>query len=465
MPQVRTLLLALGFLALVVLPVSGQNVAGIWVLSVDLGAGGGGNATFVLAQDGTAITGTYSGAYGTDVAVRGTAENGRIMFTFQTNQLGEISYNGTFEGDSMTGTVVYGAVANGTFAGSLASTGEALWGEALVSRIDALAEAALAAGPVAALSIGVKRGDDLLMAKGYGLADVENDVPATAETVYRIGSITKQFTAAAVMQLVEAGQIGLDDPMTDYLPDYPMQGHEVTIRHLLTNTSGIKSYTGLASWRPTMKLDLTDEELLAIFSAEPFDFAPGESYRYNNSGFYLLGVIIGKAGDEPYGEYLNTRLFAPLGLPGSSYCDELRIIRGRAEGYQAVGGELLNDEYLSMNQPGAAGALCSTVPDLLSWTSALRAGGVVSAESYRQMATTGTLNNGSDTGYGFGLQLGSLVGRPRVAHGGGINGFSTMLAHYPEADLDVVVLSNTPGAHVPRVSETIARWALGIGVP
>ncbi len=343
----------------------------------------------------------------------------------------------------------------------LASAQEALWGGALVRKIDSLAEATLAQGPVAALSIAVKRGGDLLLVRGYGRADIENDVPATAETVYRIGSITKQFTAAAVMQLVEAGKIGLDDPMTTYLPDYPMQGHEVTIRQLLTHTSGIKSFTGLADWRPRSKLDLTDEELLTIFNVEPFDFAPGERFLYNNSGYYLLGVIIEKAVGETYREYLNAHLFGPLGLTGSSYCDERPIIRGRAEGYELVDGELLNDEYLSMNPPGAAGALCSTVLDLLSWTSALRTERVVSAASYRQMTTSGTLDDGSTTGYAFGLRVGELEEHPFVSHGGGINGFSTMLAHYPEADLDVVVLSNTAGGHPARIAETIARWALG----
>ena len=347
----------------------------------------------------------------------------------------------------------------------LASAQEALWGGALVSKIDSLAEATLVQGTVAALSIGVKRGGDLLLVKGYGQADIENDVPAVAETVYRIGSITKQFTAAAVMQLVEAGKIGLDDPITKHLPDYPMQGHQVTIRHLLTHTSGIKSYTGLAAWRPTIKLDLTDEELLAFFKDEPFDFAPGERFLYNNSGFYLLGVIIEKASGETYREYLNAHLFGPLGLKGSSYCDERPIIRGRAEGYELVGGELLNDEYLSMNQPGAAGALCSTIPDLLSWTAALRTERVVSAASYRQMTTSGTLNDGSATGYGFGLVVGDLEGHPSVSHGGGINGFNTILAHYPDADLDVVVLSNTTGIHPGRIAELISKWALGIEVP
>jgi len=214
-----------------------------------------------------------------------------------------------------------------------------------------------------------------------------------------------------------------------------------------------------------MKLDLTDEELVAFIKDEPFDFAPGERFLYNNSGFYLLGMIIGEASGETYREYLNAHLFGPLDLAGSSYCDERPIIRGRAEGYQVVGGELLNDEYLSMNQPGAAGALCSTVVDLLSWTSALRTGGVVSAASYRQMTTPGTLNNGSATGYAFGLGVGELQGHPSVSHGGGINGFNTMLAHYPEEDLDIVVLSNTAGGHPSRMAETIAKWALGIGAP
>ncbi len=465
MRQIRTLSLALGFLALVALPVSGQDITGTWLLAVDLGPGGGGEATFVLEQDGTAISGTYSGAYGTDVEVSGTAEDGRIMFSFVTGPVGEITYDGALAGDTMRGTVTYGTLASGTFEGNMAATAEPLWGDALVSKIDALAGATLAGGSVAAVSIGVKRGDDLLLAKGYGLADIENDVPATAETVYRIGSITKQFTSASVMQLVEAGEIGLDDPMTKYLPDYPMQGHEVTIRHLLTHTSGIKSYTGLAEWRPTMKLDLTDEELIDFIRDEPFDFAPGESFLYNNSGFYLLGMIIGEASGETYREYLNAHLFGPLDLRGSSYCDERPIIRGRAEGYQSVGGELVNDDYLSMNQPGAAGALCSTVPDLLSWTSALRTGGVVSAASYQQMTTPGTLNNGTATAYAFGLGIGELQGHPSVSHGGGINGFNTMLAHYPEEDLDIVVLSNTPGAHVSTIAETIAKWALGVGPP
>ena len=266
------------------------------------------------------------------------------------------------------------------------------------------------------------------------------------------------------MQLVEAGKIDIDASMTEYLPDYPAAGQDVTIRHLLTHTSGIKSYTGLASWAPKKTLDLSDEELVDLFKDEPVDFAPGERFLYNNSGFYLLGMIIEAVSGESYRDYLDAHVFGPLGMSRSRYCDERPIVPGRAEGYEQDGEELVNAEYLSMNQPGAAGALCSTVPDLLLWTSALRSGRVVSGASYGQMTISGTLNSGDDTGYGFGLGVGDLGGNSSVAHGGGINGFSTMMAHYMESDLDIVVLSNTASEDAGRVAETIARWALGLEV-
>jgi D-alanyl-D-alanine carboxypeptidase len=347
-----------------------------------------------------------------------------------------------------------------------AASQEAVWGGELVERIDSLASATLRDGPVAGLTIGVKRGGDLLMVKGYGVADIENTVPMTAGTVYRIGSLTKQFTAAAIMQLVEAGKIGLDDPIQRYLPDYSTQGHEVSIRHLLTHTSGIKSYTSLGDvfWLEAGLLDLSHAQMRALFEEEPFDFAPGEEYRYNNSGYYLLGVIIEVVSGEVYGDYLETHLFRPLGLTRSLYCHESQIIPGRAEGYEQGDGELLNDGSISMNTPGAAGAMCSTVPDLLSWTRALRSGRVVSEASYQAMTTSGQLNDSSAIGYGFALGVGTLEGHSRVAHTGGINGFSTVMAHYPDSDLDIVVLSNTSSAAPGQIESRIARWALGIAI-
>lgn len=365
-------------------------------------------------------------------------------------------------------SIVHAAILACLFSGlpTCATSQDAMWGGELVARIDSLAEATLRDGPVAGLTIGVKRGADLLLVKGYGDADIENSVPMTAETVYRIGSLTKQFTAAAVMQLVEAGLIDLDDPLTQYLPNYPTQGHEVSIRHLLTHTSGIKSYTSLGDvfWLKAGLLDLTHTEMLELFQDEPFDFAPGEAYRYNNSGYYLLGMIIEEVSGDTYDDYLDAHLFGPLGLSRSYYCHEAQIIRGRAEGYEQGAGWLLNDGSISMNTPGAAGALCSTVPDLLSWTAALRSGRVVSLASYQAMTTSGLLNDGSATGYGLALGLAPLGEHARVAHTGGINGFSTVMAHYPGSDLDIVVLSNTSSQAPGQVEGHIARWALGLAL-
>jgi CubicO group peptidase (beta-lactamase class C family) len=352
---------------------------------------------------------------------------------------------------------------------------EPLWGGRLVERIDSLAEATLRGGPVAGMTIGVRRGGDVLLLRGYGRADVEQGVQAGAETVYRIGSITKQFTAAAVMQLVDQGRIDLEASVSDYLPDFPLQGHDVRVHHLLTHTSGIVNYTGLGEtfWSQST-LDLTHDEMVAIFANEPFDFAPGEDYLYTNSGFYLLGMIVERVSGVPYDEYLDQHVFGPLGMRGSSYCHEDRIIPRRAEGYSQRDGQLVNDAYISMNTPGAAGALCSTAPDLLTWSLALREGRVVSEASYRAMTRSATLVDGTETGYGFGLAIdyservtpayggSTLPGVSRVAHAGSINGFRVISAYYPDADLDIVVLLNTQTETALALEEHIARWALGV---
>jgi len=337
------------------------------------------------------------------------------------------------------------------------------WGGELVSMIDSLANERLAEGPVSGFTIGVKRGSEVLLVKGYGAADLEQGVQANAETVYRIGSLTKQFTAASVMRLVEQGRIDLDESITTYLPDYRRQGQGVTVRHLLTHTSGIKSYTDLgdAFWLEAGLHDLSHAGMRALFEDEPFDFAPGEEYRYNNSAYYLLGMIIEEASGRSYEDYLSENIFLPLGLSDSSYCHESRITPHRAQGYEQSEGALVNDGPISMNTPGAAGALCSTVLDLLSWTGALRSGRVVTAESYDAMTTPAQLNDGSLTAYGFGLGVGALGGHVRIGHTGGINGFSTVMAHYPDSDLDIVILSNTSSPAPSQMERIIAGWALG----
>lgn len=332
---------------------------------------------------------------------------------------------------------------------------------------DSVAEARLHRPVSPGLSVAVAVDGDIVFSKGYGLADAEQDVPASPETVYRIGSITKQFTAAAIMRLVEAGELSLEDPITAFLPDYPVQGHEVTLRHLLNHTSGIKSYTGLdeSHWQREFRLDLTHDEVMELFAELPFDFEPGARYSYNNSAYYLLGVIIENVTGTSYPEYIERSLFDPLGLNHTLYCDVRRIVPDRAEGYEYDGGELVNAAYLSMDIPGAAGALCSTVGDLVDWTRMLHDGDVVSPGSFEAMTAPTVLTTGDTTGYGFGLALGELEGHRWIAHGGGINGFASYLAYYPVEALTIAVLTNSGSGQPAQYAEKLARAAFGLELP
>jgi CubicO group peptidase (beta-lactamase class C family) len=361
------------------------------------------------------------------------------------------------------------------------------------------------------VSVAVEKDGEVILARGYGLAEIELNVPVTVETVFRIGSISKQFAAVAILQLVEQGLVSLDDPITKFVPDYPTQGHEVTVHHLLTHTSGIVSYTGMgeAFWGKS-RLDLSHEEMIDLFGNEPFDFAPGEKYKYNNSGFYLLGVIVEKvqprivasaaplkgstiggsgprpanselntelmygaapsfprtaaarkAADKSFADYLETHLFGPIGMSSSSYCDDTAIVPHRAEGYEQQDGQLVNDQPLSMNLPGAAGALCSTVLDMLRWQRALDNNTLISAKSRAMMLTSATLNDGSQTGYAYGLRISEFEGHRKVSHGGGINGFNTQHATYPDDNLVVTVFANTNGANPAALEAQVTRLLMG----
>jgi CubicO group peptidase (beta-lactamase class C family) len=333
---------------------------------------------------------------------------------------------------------------------------------ALQRTVDSLVANALSEGPVAAMSVAVVRGRDTVVMKGYGFADVENDVRATAQTVYRIGSITKQFTAAAVLQLAEQGQLWVDDTIGGRLSTLPAGWRRATIRQLLNHTSGIPSYTSAGPrWATRMRLDLPHDSLIGIVANDSMDFALGTQWRYNNTGYYLLGMLIERITGRSYADVVNERLATPLGLRATMYCGTQPIIKRRAQGYQ-VGADdkLVNADPLSMNQPFSAGALCSTVGDLVAWQRALAAGRVVKPDSYRDMISPQGAATGP--GYGYGLVKDTLGGRTRVQHGGGINGFNSMLQYYPADTLSIAVLGNTNGPWVDRVADNIARAALGV---
>lgn len=334
----------------------------------------------------------------------------------------------------------------------------------LQAAVDAIAAEALKSKAAPGLSIAVGREGRVVLAAGYGTANVELNVAVRPASVFRIGSVTKQFTAAAVMQLVERGEISLDDRLDKFVPEFPVAGRAITVRHLLNHTSGIKSYTGLGfKFWGVSRRDLGHSELLDLIKDEPADFQPGEKFMYNNSGYYLLGMILEKTTGFKYATYMKNRIFEPVGLASTVYCDNEPIIPGRASGYQpAFDGEIRNADMLSMKVPFAAGALCSTATDLVTWTYALAGGKVVKPESYQQMTARTTLNDGTGHPYGFGLANGELAGHRRVSHGGGINGFASSLAHYPDDGVVVAVLVNRGGTKVDAIAENVARAALGV---
>ena len=332
----------------------------------------------------------------------------------------------------------------------------------LLARIDSVVAAEMQRTGTPGLTVAVEQRGELLLAQGYGFANLELSVPATVETIYQIASITKQFTALAIMQLVDQGKVRLTDEITRFLPDYPAQGHRITIEHLLTHTSGIRDYTGLGPrfWSELSRLDLSNQQMLGLFQDEPFDFNPGEQYRYSNSGYFLLGLIVEKVTGSSLSKYFEENIFRALGLRSTSYCDFRAIVPRRASGYAVVSGNVINAPPISINVMGGAGAICSTVLDLLVWQRALNQARLLSPGSRDRMRTAATLNDGKSTGYGFGLGLGLVDGHRLIAHGGGVNGFMSWLGHYPEDDLTIVVLSNTGSVPAKNVGRQIGRVVL-----
>jgi len=329
--------------------------------------------------------------------------------------------------------------------------------EQAVARIAAIAADAQHG---ASVSIGVRSGagPDLVCCRG--LADLEHDISATPKSVYRIGSLTKQFTAAAVMLLVERGALPLDAALERLIPEYPPTGHGITVRHLLTHTSGITNYTELPEFAEKMRLDLSHRQLAALFATRPLDFRPGERYAYSNSGYYLLGVIIELVAGVSYPEFMQREFFTPLDLRDTWYLDDYRIVRHRVHGYDTWQGQLVNAGAISMTSPFAAGALGSTVIDLLAWETALTTGRAISRESFQAMTTPATLNDGTRTTYGYGMVIGELDGHPMLSHGGAINGFRSQLSFYPADDLIVAVLCNNGGAPIESIERQVSRALL-----
>jgi CubicO group peptidase (beta-lactamase class C family) len=332
----------------------------------------------------------------------------------------------------------------------------------LQAAVDGIVNIPITAGKVAGMSVMVTQHGRTLIDKGYGQADVELNVPTPPAASYEIGSVTKQFTAAAVLLLAERGMLAIDDEITKFLPTYPTHGKRITIRHLLTHTSGIKGYTELPDFREWSVQKKPRESFVPVFAEKPLDFEPGSALVYNNSGFFLLGLIIEKVSGTSYAEFVGQNLFAPVGMTRSYYCSERAVHRNHAHGYDTENGQLVLKAYLDHTWPYSAGSLCSTAGDLAAWLNALHGGRVLKAESYRAMTTPAVLNDGTKTRYGFGVGIAEVSGRRVIAHGGGINGFLSETEYYPDAELAIVVLQNTAGPAGPtEIARAIADAVLG----
>jgi CubicO group peptidase (beta-lactamase class C family) len=289
---------------------------------------------------------------------------------------------------------------------------------------------------------------------------VELAVPATADTVYELASVTKQFTATAVMMLVEEGKIGLDDRITQRLDGLPSAWGDVRIRHLLSHTSGIKSYSSIPDFFKTARKDYTKEELLQLVAGAPLDFPPGEKWSYSNTGYFLLGMLIEKVTGKSYGAFLHERIFQPLGMTSTQVNDLTQIIKNRATGYTWQGDRFRNGEYVSPTQPFAAGALVSTVRDMAKWDAALYADRLLKRSSLARMWTPVRLNDGQATTYGFGWQTEEYRTRRRISHSGGIPGFSTEISRFVDDHLTVIVLANSDSADAGSLATGVAAFYL-----
>ena len=303
-------------------------------------------------------------------------------------------------------------------------------------------------------SVLVAQDGKVLLDKGYGFANLEWDVPNTPTTKFRLGSITKQFTAASILLLEERGKLNVEDPVKKYMPDAPAAWDKITIFHVLTHTSGIPSFTGFPDFESREAQAMTPEKLVEWFRDKPLEFEPGTKWNYSNSGYVLLGYLIEKISGQSYSDFVQQNIFTPLGMKDSGYDSNSAIIAHRAAGYTPGKSGAVNAGFVHMSIPFSAGALYSTTEDLLRWEQGLFGGKVLTAASLAKMTTPFKQD------YAFGLGVSTQNGHKMIAHDGGIQGFNTALAYYPDDKLVVAVLANVNGP-AGQIAGNLAKVALG----
>jgi D-alanyl-D-alanine carboxypeptidase len=337
-------------------------------------------------------------------------------------------------------------------------------GTPLVSELDRLLSPRFPMdGPGAAVIV-VKDGRAIFR-KGYGMANLELKTPLQADMVFELGSLTKQFTSTAILMLVEQGRLSLDEDLHKYLPDYPDKGAKISIENLLTHTSGIKSYTNDPKFPAMWRQDLTVQQIIDVTKDDPLEFPPGTKWKYDNTGYILLGAIIEKVSGMPYADYVRKNIFESLGMKHSYYGSNSAVIPGRASGYSRNGGNWVNAQYLSMTLPYAAGSLMSSVDDLAIWDGAISAGKLLSKASWDRAFTPYKLANGDDTHYGYGWAIDAYDGHSIVRHNGGIFGYVSEVVRLPKDHVFVAMLTNSDGHDFDTGFLATELAAVAIGDP
>jgi CubicO group peptidase (beta-lactamase class C family) len=334
----------------------------------------------------------------------------------------------------------------------------------IMARVDDVVRTEMQRQKVPGVALGIVRKGKVIAAKGYGDANVELSVPVTAETIFQSGSVGKQFTATAVMLQVEDGKLALDDSITKYFTDAPPSWRPITVRNLLTHTSGIPDYEteagnlGDAVQVVDYRRDYTEEEMTKIAYGMPLKFTPGSRWSYSNTGYVLLGILIRKVSGRFYGDVLKDRVFTPLGMKTARIISEADIVPHRAAGYRLVNGELKNQEWVSPSLDSTAdGSLYLSMLDYIAWDRGLRAHAVLKTQSWAQIYTPVRLMSGKTYPYGFAWDVDESQGQPWYHHGGSWQGFKTYISRYLADDLTIVVLTNLADADPERFVDDVAR--------
>jgi CubicO group peptidase (beta-lactamase class C family) len=340
---------------------------------------------------------------------------------------------------------------------SVALIAGSAWAQQAPQALDRIVQASVDAKQFMGAVLVAKDGK-IVLSKGYGSANLEWNIPDTPTTKFRLGSMTKQFTAAAILLLEERGKLKVEDPVKKYIADAPAAWDKVTIYNLLTHTSGIPSFTGFPEYHAMEATPMTPEKLVALFRDKPLEFQPGEKWNYSNSGYVLLGYLIEKISGQTYQNFVQQNFFTPLSMNDSGYDVNAAIIPRRAAGYTPSREGIHNAGYIDMTIPFSAGALYSTTEDLLKWEQGLLGGRVLQPTSLKKMTTPFKQD------YGFGLFVEDVGGHKRIAHDGGIEGFNTSMAYYPDDKLTVIALSNLNGKGPTELAEKLAGAVLTGGV-